>query len=557
MTWAMALTWTVCTREANTSSDLGRHSRRSVVLSAFGRSRSGMPGWWPMRGSVLKRCACRDPQTGKQLGRRCPNLARSDHGAWWFIHDVPPGANGRRRRTPIGPFSSETDAESALATSLAEMHGGNRPDDTELTVARYLDEWIAGKASLASTTRNSYEEHIRLYLKPGLGHLRLTKLRDHHVEQLYAAMQLIGRDLQGRRPTPLLTRLLEVRQDDPKHRRRLKAARIQRVHATLMSALNSAVKRKKLGHNPAQHVELPRARKVRPLVWTAPRIAAWQRNGARPSPVMVWTPQQAGAFLDFAAADRLYPLWHLIAHRALRRGEAVALGWTEVDFDDDSIYVLDNLPGSGPDEEDDLEYEDPKSASGNRTISLDPNTRQVLDSWQTQQDGERDEFGILWIDSGRVFTHPDGRALSADGISQRFERLLTRFATIRREHAEHRWNVDRLAERHRMPPEAIETALSFGPLPPIRLHDLRHTAASLAYLGSKDLKVVSELLGHASVHFTGDVYTAIFAEADRAAAKAAADVVPRRFRPGPQPPAEQPALPPADDPAPDGPALEL
>lgn len=152
-----------------------------------------------------------------------------------------------------------------------------------------------------------------------------------------------------------------------------------------------------------------------------------------------------------------------------------------------------------------------------------------------------------------MFTHPDGSALSADGISQRFERLLTRFATIRREHTENRWNVDLLANRHRMPPESIETALRFGPLPPIRLHDLRHTAASLAYLGTRDLKVVSELLGHASVHFTGDVYTAIFAEVDRAAAKAAADVVPRRFRPGPQPP----TLPPADGPAPDGSGLEL
>ncbi|ABW10898.1 hypothetical protein Franean1_1458 [Parafrankia sp. EAN1pec] len=97
----------------------------------------------------------------------------------------------------------------------------------------------------------------------------------------------------------------------------------------------------------------------------------------------------------------------------------------------------------------------------------------------------------------------------------------------RREHTEHDWTIDQLAARHFMPAEAIDTAITFGPLPPIRLHDLRHTAASLTYRATKDLKVVSELLGHASVHFTGDIYTSIFANADRAAAKAAADIAPK------------------------------
>ena len=53
------------------------------------------------------------------------------------------------------------------------------------------------------------------------------------------------------------------------------------------------------------------------------RVAEWRPNGRRPSPVMVWTPAQAGAFLDFTADDRLYPLWHLIAYRGLRRAEVV------------------------------------------------------------------------------------------------------------------------------------------------------------------------------------------------------------------------------------------
>jgi integrase len=63
--------------------------------------------------------------------------------------------------------------------------------------------------------------------------------------------------------------------------------------------------------------------------------------------------------------------------------------------------------------------------------------------------------------------------------------------------------------------------------PPIRFHDLRHTAASLTYRATRDLKLVSELLGHSSIKITADVYTNVFADVDRAAAEAVAALVPR------------------------------
>ncbi len=68
-------------------------------------------------------------------------------------------------------------------------------------------------------------------------------------------------------------------------------------------------------------------------------------------------------------------------------------------------------------------------------------------------------------------------------------------------------------------------------LPPIRLHDLRHTAASLTYRATRDLKLVSELLGHSGIQITGDIYTIVFAEVDKAAAAAVAAMVPRKPRP--------------------------
>jgi hypothetical protein len=99
--------------------------------------------------------------------------------------------------------------------------------------------------------------------------------------------------------------------------------------------------------NPAAHVEIDPVRKPKALVWTDERVARWQQTGEKPSPVMVWTPEQTGAFLDFVAEDRLYPMWHLIAFRGLRRGEACGQPWSETNLDRHSLTVTGQLVQDG------------------------------------------------------------------------------------------------------------------------------------------------------------------------------------------------------------------
>jgi integrase len=64
-------------------------------------------------------------------------------------------------------------------------------------------------------------------------------------------------------------------------------------------------------------------------------------------------------------------------------------------------------------------------------------------------------------------------------------------------------------------------------LPPIRLHDLRHGAATLALAGGADMKTVSEMLGHSTIVLTADTYTSVLPEVARRAAESAAAIVPR------------------------------
>jgi integrase len=439
-----------------------------------------------MKGFVYKRCPCgtiRDPN-GKRIN------CQKKHGSWAYVHEGPVGSDGKRKQQTRGGFRTEREARAKLNDALSALVAGTYIEPTKITVGEYLDEWLKGKAALRSTSRRSYTGHVHLYLKPGLGHLRLDRLTDENISDLYAAMRQLGHP--GVEPGPILMRMLAAR-SSPEKARPLRPATIRRVHATLRSALNSAVRRKKIGSNPAKLVELEAGRRPRAVVWTPERVRHWQLTGERPT-VAVWTPEHVGEFLDAIADERLYPLFHLIAYRGLRRGEAVGLRWMNLDLEGRLLRVTQQVVQVGWA----TEIGEPKTDSGERAVTLDAGTAVVLDRWREAQASERAAWGSRWLDNGLVFTAVDGSQLHPDLVTDAFQRL----------------------------------ADAAG-LPPIRLHDLRHTAASLALQAGVPLKVVSDQLGHSSLAITADTYTSVLPAVAAAAAEAVAGIVPRAPRPDP------------------------
>lgn len=445
-----------------------------------------------MAGHVTKRCNCRDA-VGKKLGKSCTQLSKRAHGEWWVRYEMPSGPDGKRRRPWAGPYPSKTVAEEELARLLTEAGSGAPVPDRQLTVRQFLQEWLAGKKRLKPSTRQSYEEAITLYADPGVGHLKLQDLRETHLNGLYEAMAQINALPKGKRPSEMLRRLLAVRatadwRGGALHSSRpLSAARIHLVHRVLSSALSHAERTRRIAHDPSKHVEPPRVVRPKPMVWTAERVARWTRTGRISSPVMVWTPQQCGAFLDYAEAarERLYPMYHLVATRGLRRGDARRLEWSDLDLEAGTLSVVQAADGS----------RGPKTASGVRTIALGAENVTLLRAWRTTQKSERLRAGTAWVDGDRVFTRRNGEPLREEYASQRFEILVRRAG-----------------------------------LPPIRFHDLRHSAASLMLAAGVPMKVVSETLGHARFSFTADVYTSVVPEVAEAAAEATLAFIPRRSR---------------------------
>ena len=160
-----------------------------------------------MKGYVYKRCPCGTIRDAE--GRRVN--CRKKHGSWSYVHELPPAADGRRKQASKGGFATEREAQNALTEALDKINRGGYMEPSRLKVGEYLDQWLAGKARLRSSTRRSYREHIDLYLRPGLGHIRLVDLRDTDIERLYTCMRELGRLSEQDRPGPLLQRLIEAR----------------------------------------------------------------------------------------------------------------------------------------------------------------------------------------------------------------------------------------------------------------------------------------------------------------------------------------------------------
>ena len=131
-----------------------------------------------------------------------------------------------------------------------------------------------------------------------------------------------------------------------------------------------------------------------------------------------------------------------------------------------------------------------QEAPRTRSLALDPATLAALQEHKARQEQERADVGAAWMDSGLVFTRPDGSPINPDLITDWFRRL----------------------------------ARAAG-LPPIRLHDVRHSYATAALAAGIPAKVVSERLGHANIAITLDVYSHVIPGMDAQAANAVASLI--------------------------------
>jgi integrase len=452
------------------------------------------------RGSTGKRCGCRDPETGKQLRGSCANLAKRHHGE--FFYEIRIDTSTGRRKLYRSGFAKAADADDALGqigdlVRLADddltrarigdliwestRRGGKLPAVEDVrrrlalgagpagsgeTFGQAWATWLAGKKRLRPSSRRRLVQIGRHWLLPVLDGVLIERINAAHCAMVFDRIELFNDELglaaaEDRAPAlPGETR---------SRSKFVGVATQHRVYAALREVLNHLWKQRHvITFNPVYAVELE------------PEETP---EGQR------WSAAEAARFLAATADDPLHLLFRLVLLRGLRRGEVVGLRWAGADLDAGYLTIWRPIIQLGGE----IIESKPKSTAGpvagKRRAWLDATSGVMVKAHRKAQLAARLRASTAWEDNDLIFCREDGSAWPPDYVSRRFKELAAAAA-----------------------------------LPVIKLHEGRHSAASLARDAGVDPKIRQEQLGHATGAMT-DHYTHVLAEAHLEAAEAVARLV--------------------------------
>jgi integrase len=371
-------------------------------------------------------------------GRSCIHRRGDGHG-WegWVSLGAHP-VTGRRWRKHVRG-ATKTEVARKITQLEQQRHHGVAAVDEGATVTGWLEAWLAGRAAagLRPNSISAYSTDLKYVARSGVGRVRLRDLSPEYVEQVYAYVVGLPRGGAG------------------------SAAHLRR---TLNAALNVAVQRGHLSRNPVRLATVPRHDQPALEPYSTEEIARVlaaarrRRNGVR---------------------------WSL-ALLGLRQGEVLALRWTDVNLAAGELTIRHTLTwrrwrhgcpevegvqscgqqasrcqhrhGGGP------QLGPPKSAAGHRTISIPAPVLAELREHRSRQAAERLAAGPRWHDREFVVTSTTGGPVDRTSDREDWHRVLTA-AGVRR----------------------------------LRIHDLRHSAATALLVLGADSRVLLGIMGWTSM----------------------------------------------------------
>lgn len=338
---------------------------------------------------------------------------------------------GKRIRVYKNVSGSKREATSVMHKMITEMEQGKLTKKNHKTVSEWMDEWLCQYTpNIEETTKLGYKSKIKCHIKPSIGDILIGSLRTEHIQKMVNGM--IERGL------------------SPKS--------IRETFNNINSAMKKAVTLRLIPYNPCEAVELPKLKKYR---------------------TNVYSPEMMQTLLDKAKNTDMYLPIFLLVMIGLRRGELLALRWSDIDFKNNILKVRYNLVRS----EDGYIIKPPKSEAGIRDIHLGEDVMSVLKQARLQYMTDAFKYGTGFQNLEFVIRQEDGSPFHPDSMSQKWRRFL---------------------KKHNLPER--------------RLHDLRHSNATALIQAGISPKVVQQRLGHADVQITLNTYTHVLPEMDMEAA---------------------------------------
>ncbi|WP_261563269.1 tyrosine-type recombinase/integrase [Frankia tisae] len=432
------------------------------------------------------------------------------------------------------------DVREKITAALRAVQDGVPLVTTRMTVAQYLEQWVTivlpsrvVAGTLAESTLESYSDQIRLHITPILGRHELRKLTTAHVRQWMtrkltepssagvaqravweaeAARKAAERE---KEKAPRLGRTSAIRktpavQQVRKPIKPLSARSVRYLLVILTAALNDAVQEELLTRNVASLVQPPRS---------------------ADAPVRALTEEEARRVLAVALVDRMAALWLVLLALGLRKGEALALRWDALELDAGTVAVVRKQrrrkagidPETGRQRWELVEEEDLKTKGSKAVLVLPSMVVTMLRAHRQGQDAAKAELDakaekavkdlaafagqhlpsgdagapteleiIRWADPGLVFTTAVGRRIDPRNVN--------------------RW-WDAVCER--------------AQVGHTRVHDIRHTAATMLFRAGVDLNEIRALLRHTRLATTADIYVAVLEDVRRGTASSMDDILTR------------------------------
>ena len=361
--------------------------------------------------------------------------------------------DGRRRRISVYG-GTERAALDELGKVLEQQRRGIPTATTTFTVADYMTYWLENIAepSIRRTTYATYEGDVRLHIVPCIGKRKLKSLQPADIRAWLTGLQTKcqccaqGKDAARAEKSKARCCALQPPQCCNDV---LSASSIRHILRVLRAALQDAVDEELLSRNVARLVQV--------RVTDERKVRAFTRPEAR-------------RFLKAAENHRLYALWAVALSMGLRRGEALGLRWQEVDLESGRITInraLHRVDGE-------LKLDNVKTEGSAGVLPLPGPLVAILASHHRRQLKERWAAGSSWRDTGLVFTTAVGGPIEPRNVNRMFCSL-------------------------------CKTA----GVPQLRVHDLRHSCATLLFTMGVEPATVQKILRHSSIAVTTGTYVEV------------------------------------------------
>lgn len=293
----------------------------------------------------------------------------SKRGKYWsYRFRVPDPATGKTKEVRISGFPTKEEAKADRIKRQAEAQNGKFVRSSKETVGEFFPDWLEkkiAKGDIKPTTAHQYRQAINYYLNPHLGVLKLNELNPELLENF----------------------LITLIQGGKKNGAGLSHATVRMVSIVISQGLDQAVTHKKIASNPMKEVQKPKG---------------------KTKEVTTYSSSEIKALLALAESHRLYALFYLACKTGARRGELLALRWSDFDPEAKTISISKSRGMAGGEI---IEQPSTKSKSGNRKVQLSSSVVTVLQDHAKKQSDEMVKVGSGWVDTGYIFVQENGEPL--------------------------------------------------------------------------------------------------------------------------------------------------